>query len=198
MINVTQKETITGECAAEFELTVPLSGGNQDRPVTSAVIPKVPVDRVEVTGPSTLVGKTEPPKEVSVRKTGRPSIHGVAPSPASVSSGATITPSAASVSTHISRGTGRSGPAEPKSGTGHHDVDSVHETPVVGKKVGDGAAGHMRGTTDKPLPEVDLVVPLRHGRSQPYQGLRVAPMLRLPSRPHRLPLPCDTMYQSPG
>ena len=154
VINVTPKETIIGECAAELELIVPLSGGSQDRPGTSAVVLKVSVDRVEFTGPLTLDGKTEPPNEVSVKKTARPSIHGVAPRPASVSSEATSTPSAAGESTHTSRRTGRSSPAEPKSGTGHHDVDSVHETLVADKEVGDGAAGHMQGTTDKPLPGV--------------------------------------------
>ena len=104
VINVTPKDTITGECAAELELTVPLSGGSQDRPGTAAVVSKVTVNRVEVTGPSTLDGKTESPKEVSVKKTARPSIHGVARRPASVSSGATITPSAAGVLTHTSGG----------------------------------------------------------------------------------------------
>ena len=82
VMNITPKETITGECAAELELTVPLSGGSQDRPDTSTVVPKVTVDRVVVTEQSTLNGKTEPPKEVSVKKTARPSLHGVAPRPA--------------------------------------------------------------------------------------------------------------------
>ena len=99
-------------------------------------------------------GKTEPPEAVSVKKTYRPCVHGVTPRPASVSLGATSTPSAAGVSTHTSRGTGGSGPAEPKSGARHHDVNSVHETPVAGKEDGDGAAGHMQGTTDKLLPGI--------------------------------------------
>ena len=181
-----------------MELTVPLSGGSQDRPGTSGVVSKVTVDRVEVTGPSALDGQTESPEAVSVKKTYRPSVYGVTPRTASVSSGAPSTPSAAGVSTHTSRGTGRCGLVEPKSGAAHHDVNFVRELRCPAR----GLAMERRATCEAQRINtclgLDLVVHLRHGQSQPYQALRVAPRLGLTSRSHRLALPSDAMYQSPG